>query len=76
MVSPIRDSGWSVVHVIERAQCPSISANRRWQAHDFSLLGRDVAAGETVSCRAWMIYARLNCLDDALKLADTVDGGE
>ena len=72
LVSPIRDSGWSIVHAVQRDLCPSISANRRWHAHDFSLVGRDVAAGETVTCRAWMIYQKLDSLDDALCLADRV----
>lgn len=70
MISPIRDTGWSVVHVIERDACPSISANRRWNAHDFSLIGHNVAEGETVVCRAWMVYTKLETFDKALGLAD------
>lgn len=70
MVSPIRDTGWSVAHIVERNACMSLSANRRWNAHDFSLVGRDVAAGDSIVCRAWMIYARLESLDAALELAD------
>jgi|GEM_PF-2471567 len=66
MVSPIRDSGWAVVHWVERDACPSFSANVRWQAHDFSLIGRDVAPGEKITCRAWMAYRKLSKLDDAL----------
>ena len=71
IISPIRDSDWSVVHVIEREHCPSVSANRTWNAHDFSLVGRDVARGEKVVCRAWMAYAQLESLDDALTLIET-----
>lgn len=69
LISAIGDSGWYIVHAVEREMCPSISANRRWNAHDFSLVGRDVAADETVVARAWMIYTRLKSLDDALQLA-------
>jgi hypothetical protein len=74
MVSEIGDSGWSIVHAIDRGVCPSISANRTWSAHDFSLVGRDVQKGEKVVCRAWMAYARLGSLDDALKLAQELMG--
>lgn len=68
MVTEIGDAGWSIVHVIEKGACPSVSANRTWNAHDFSLVGRDVAEGETVTCRAWMAYRKLESLDDALTL--------
>ena len=70
MITPIGDSGWSVIHVVEREACPSISANRTWMAHDFSLIGRDVSAGERVSCRAWMAYVQLATMDDAIVLHD------
>lgn len=70
MVSEIGDSGWSVVHVIEREVCASVSANRTWNAHDFSLVGRDVTKGQTVVCRAWMVYIELKSLDEALELAE------
>lgn len=59
---------WCVIHVIERQVCPSISANRTWNAHDFSVVGKDVKAGETVKCRAWMVYDELTRLDDTLKV--------
>jgi len=66
MVSPIRDTGWAVVHWVERDACPSLSANVRWRAHDFSLIGRDVTKGEKITCRAWMAYRNLANRDDAL----------
>jgi len=74
MVTEIGDSGWSIINVIERDVCPSISANRTWNAHDFSLVGRDVAEGETVACRAWMAYRQLESLDDAVKLCTDLLG--
>ena len=70
MVTPIAESTWSVVHVIERACCASISANRRWNAHDFCLVGRDVRAGQTLTCRAWMCYEQLDSLDQTRELAE------
>lgn len=70
MVSTIADTGWSVVNVVEPEHCPSLSANRRFWAHDFSILGRPVAAGERVRCRAWLAYAKLDKLGDALAMAD------
>lgn len=72
MVTPIGDSGWSVVHAIEREWCPSISANRIWRAHDFSLVGQDVSAGQVITCKAWMAYRELSSLDDALKLHESL----
>ena len=46
----------------------SIQCNRRWGAHDFTLVGRDVKRGESVRCRAWMAYRKLDpkSLDDVL----------
>ena len=68
MITTIPGSDWSVVHAAERHCCPSLSANRTWHAHDFSLVGRDVAAGERVVCRAWMAYVKLTSPDAALEL--------
>lgn len=69
MISPIGADGWSVIHVVEPAALVSFSANRCYYAHDFTLVGRDVARGEKVTCRAWMIYAQLKQPDDALAIA-------
>ncbi|MCG3148139.1 MAG: hypothetical protein PCFJNLEI_01581 [Verrucomicrobiae bacterium] len=68
MVTPIAGSTQSIVNIVEAEHCPSLSVNRRWNAHDFSLLGRDVAAGERVTCRAWFACTTLASLDDALRL--------
>jgi hypothetical protein len=68
MVTPIRDTGWGVVHMIQGERCASLSANRIWRAHDFSIIGQDVSKGQTVTCRAWMAYVKLDALDDALGL--------
>jgi len=76
MITPVGDSGWSVVHLVEKAACPSISINRTWSAHDFSLVGRDVAKGETVTCRAWMAYAKLDSPDQALSLYEDLCAGD
>ncbi|MBI2192370.1 MAG: hypothetical protein HYU36_10330 [Planctomycetes bacterium] len=76
LISPIRDTGWSLVHVVEPGLCPSLSANRTWHAHDFSLVGRDVSKDETVSARAWMAYQKLESLDDALRLFEGLTGGK
>ena len=70
MVSPIAGSAQSIVNIVEREHCPSFSANRRWNAHDFSLIARDVAADETIVCRAWLCCTKLAALDDALRLAE------
>ena len=68
MITPVGEDGWCVVHWFDAAECISLSANRRWQAHDFSFIGRDVAAGETVLCRGWMSYQKLKTFDAALDL--------
>ena len=74
MISPIGGSGWSVVHCVEREMCCNLSVNRTWNAHDFSLIGRGVEQGERVSCRAWMTYAKLESMDDAIKLYGQLTG--
>lgn len=74
LVTFIGASGYAVIHWVERDNCPSISANQRWGAHDFSLIGRDVKSGETVRCRAWMAYRKLDRqnIDEALVFARTL----
>jgi len=68
MITPIGDTDWSVVNMVERKMCPSLSANRIWRAHDFSIVGHDVGKGQTVTCRAWMAYVELESMDEALSL--------
>jgi hypothetical protein len=63
MVTPVGNTGWCVINIVEPAMCVSLSANRKWKAHDFSLIGRDVAARESVSCRSWMAYYPLELTD-------------
>ncbi len=65
IVSPARD-GWSVINIIEPEGCCVLSANTAYHAHDFCLVGRDVVAGETVSFRAWLVYAHLNSPGEAI----------
>jgi hypothetical protein len=65
LISPTSDPDWYVVHIAERAGSSSLSANTKWQAHDFGLVGRDVSAGETVTVRAWMVYTQLSDFDEA-----------
>ena len=74
MVTPVARSRWSVVTIADPEGCASLSANRRWNAHDFSLVGRDVARGQTVTCRAWMAYVRLEVLDEAVMLYRRLTG--
>jgi hypothetical protein len=74
MVTPIGDSGWSVVNIIEQQMCPSLSVNRNWKAHDFSLIGHDVEKGQRIVCRAWMIYAKLENLNDVIPLYEQITG--
>ena len=74
LITPIGDSGWSVINVAERKTCPSLSANRTWNAHDFSLIGHDVEKGQRIVCRAWTIYSKLESLDDVIPLYERLTG--
>ena len=74
MITPIRETGWSVVNIIHPDHCPSISANRRWNAHDFSFWGRDVSKGQTITCKAWLACRKLESLDEALGLYEQLVG--
>lgn len=68
MVTPVADTGLAIVNFAERKHCSSISANRCWKAHDFSLVGTDVSAGETVICRGWLACRPIEPLDDVIAL--------
>ena len=70
MVTPIRDSAQSIINVVEPAYCASLSANRRWQAHDFSFGLGDVAKGQTATCRAWLCCRALDSLVEAILLSE------
>ena len=70
MVTPVRKTRSSIVSIVEPQYCSSISANRRWNAHDFSLLAQDVKKEQEVSCRAWLACCELGSLDDAIQLQD------
>jgi len=68
MISPIRDTGWAVLNMVDPGSCAGISANTIWQAHDFSLVGRAVVSGETVQCRAWLAYEKVESPEAALSI--------
>ena len=74
MITPVGEMGWSVVNMVEKAICPSISANRTWQAHDFSLIGHDVNEGQQIAGRAWLVYTKLESLDEAILLYNRLTG--
>lgn len=74
MVTQISNSGWSIIHSMEKHTCSSLSANRTWNAHDFSIVGRDVSKGETIRCHAWMTYAKLESINDALLIYKRFSG--
>ncbi|MFC1452418.1 hypothetical protein ACFLSJ_03630 [Verrucomicrobiota bacterium] len=70
MITPITGSKYSVIIIADPLQCSSLSANRKWNAHDFSLVGRNVSRGETIACRAWIACRVLDSPDDAFRLYD------
>ncbi len=75
MITPVRNTRSSIVTVVEPQHCSSLSANRRWNAHDFSLIAQDVKQGQEVSCRAWLACCELASLDDAIQLYDELQKG-
>ncbi len=66
MVTPVRQTRKSVVNMVESRFCSSLSANRLWHAHDFSLLAEDVEPGDEILCRAWLTICELESLDEAV----------
>lgn len=64
-VVPAARVGWYTIVASDPHSTASISANRRWNACDFSLVGRDVGEGETCDCSAWIIYAELSAPAEA-----------
>jgi hypothetical protein len=72
MVTEVRETGKSAVNMVEPGYCSSLSANRLWNAHDFSILAADVKEGEEISCRAWLAICNLKCLDEAIELYEKV----
>ena len=74
MVTPLAETGFSVVNAVEPNRGGSISANTKWNAHDFSILVGDVAAGDAIACRAWLACLKLAEPDDALALFDRLLG--
>ncbi len=69
MITPLAGSKQSIVNIAERACCVSLSANRRWHAHDLSLGFGDVQPGQTATGRAWIACVTLDTPDDAIALA-------
>ena len=67
MVTPVGDGNYYVINVIEPEHCSSLSANRRWKAHDFALFGSDFSRGDQISTKAWLVVRELSDLDDALE---------
>jgi hypothetical protein len=72
MVTEVRETDKSVVNMVEPLYCSSLSANRLWNAHDFSIIAADVKAGEEISCLAWLAICSLDCLDGARELYEKV----
>jgi glyoxylase-like metal-dependent hydrolase (beta-lactamase superfamily II) len=65
-VSLNETTGWAVLLMTDPSLCPSISANLFCHAQDFSLIGRDVAAGDSVTVRTRLLYVPLSSPDDAV----------
>lgn len=59
-------SGWSLVQMLMIDECPSISLCAEPLQYNFSLVGRDVKAGEVVACHARLIYGPYKEPEDLL----------
>jgi hypothetical protein len=62
------DSDYAFVQMMDRRECSAVSVNTFAFAQDFSLMGRDVAAGERVAVRARVVYTELERPEDAVSL--------
>ena len=58
----------AIIQMIEPEQCFALSPNRFAPAHDFSIIGRDVRAGETISVKARLIYRKINSFQEIEQL--------
>ena len=76
MITPIRDTGYFVVNIVEPESWSSLSANRKWNAHDFSMFARDFKAGEIQTGRSWLTYCQLSSLDEAFDLYRNLTGAK
>jgi len=66
MVNTTRNTGWAVAMWFDK-NVRSVSANVRWQAHDFSIGGFDVKKGESIMSTLYMAYRKIGNMDDLLK---------
>ncbi len=59
--------GWALMQMADPALCPAISCNTFAYAQDFSLVGKDVEAGESVEARLRVALREIGGPDQALK---------
>jgi len=72
MITSVHGTGYGVVHWIDPASCASLSTDAN-STQSFGLIGRDVKKGERITCRAWMVYRKINPenLDEVLTYMKT-----
>ncbi len=64
-------TGWAFVQAADPNLCPAISMNAFCWAQDLSLVGRDVAAGESVETRCRAVYQRIEDLEEVEDIYQT-----
>jgi hypothetical protein len=74
MVTPVGNASYYVINIIEPRFCSNLSANRKYNAHDFSPIGKDCANGSSVSFKAWLVVREMQELDEALKVYSELVG--
>jgi hypothetical protein len=55
----------AIIQMIDPQQCFALSPNRFAPAHDFSIIGYDVSAGETVRVKSRLIYRKIDSFLEA-----------
>jgi len=61
-------SGWALVQMCLIDECPSIALCSTPRQHNFSLVGRSVKQGETLTCHARLAYGQFRGLEGILPL--------
>jgi glyoxylase-like metal-dependent hydrolase (beta-lactamase superfamily II) len=63
-----KDADWSFIQMVDQRECSAVSVNTFAYAQDFSLIGRDVSAGERVNVPARVILRQISTPDEATAL--------
>lgn len=71
IVTRDEDNPFALIQMIDPSECMALSPNNFAPAHDFSLIGRDVKAGETVKIPVRLVYKELKSMNEIEELYRT-----